>query len=72
MRHISRSQWYGKLIEVFLNNPTEKTLAIALYGSEVKRIEKKYPQLEVNVGPPMKASSADQRHSCMIIKGNDA
>ncbi len=68
MKYISRSQWYCAKIDEFLKNPEEQNFSIELYTSEVKRIEKKYPQLEVKVGPKVITSSTDLRHACFIVK----
>lgn len=66
MKYISRSQWYVSLVEEFLSSPDNDKLPIQLYGSEIRRIEKKYLNVTVFVGPTV--SATDQRHSCIIKK----
>lgn len=69
MNHISRSQWYRQKIEDFLKG-NETHFCLDLYSSEVRRIEKTYPQILVSVGPLTGTSKMDQRHSCIIRKKN--
>lgn len=67
MKYISRSQWYCQKIEDFLNSD-ERCLTIDLYSSEITRIEKRYPNVMVSIGPLTRVSKTDQRHSCFIHK----
>lgn len=66
MKYISRSQWYVALVEDFLETPDALRMPIQLYASEARRIEKKYPNVTIFVGPVL--SVTDQRHSCVIQK----
>lgn len=38
----TRSEWHEEMLEQFLNSNSSIT-ALLLYGSEIKRLEKKYP-----------------------------
>ncbi len=61
MYYITRSQWYRRAVENFLNNQ-DKVLYLELYKSEVRYIEKHYP-LQVSM-----TALHDQRFSCIIEK----
>ena len=68
MKYISRGQWYNMKVEEFLENSSESLLYLDLYKSEIKRLEKKFPQVSVLIGPKVLSSHDDQRYSCIIEK----
>ena len=72
MSYISRSQWYGDLVEDFLNSPKALLLRIDLYKSEAKRIERRFPEVHVSLGPEILMSSSDQRFSCIVRRKESA
>lgn len=62
MYYITRSQWYRKAVETFLDSQ-DKVLCLDLYKSEVRYVEKHYP-----VQVSMTALRNSQRFSCIIEK----
>ena len=49
MSNISRSQWYNQQISTFLSS-TKKETFILLYGREIKKVAKSYPELTITTG----------------------
>jgi len=60
-------QWIEAKVEEFLGTG-KSYFTIDIYSSEITRIEKKYPFLEVLKGPYTNASTTDKRISCIIRK----
>ena len=46
MSNISRSQWYNQQISTFLSSTKNETF-ILLYGREIKKVAKSYPELTI-------------------------
>lgn len=67
MKTITRSQFIDHLVTKF-ENSENPSLTIDLYGSEIRRLERKNPHLEVLKGPHSFASYTDQRYRCVITK----
>lgn len=70
MKYISRSQFIAEKITAFTNSK-EETCFIDLYKSEISRTEKKFPEIEISIGPRTNASFCDQRYACIVRKKNN-
>lgn len=67
MQYITRSQYIHKKVEEFLSS-SFPYFTIDLYSSEIKKISRNYPSLEVKKGPRTLASSDDKRFACVVRK----
>ena len=65
MSNISRSQWYNQQISTFLNS-TKKETFILLYGREIKKVAKSYPELTITTVAC--AGLNDKRKICRLAK----
>ncbi len=65
MSNISRSQWYNQQISTFLSS-TKKETFILLYGREIKKVAKGYPELTITTGAC--AGPNDNRKVCRLAK----
>ena len=66
MEYITRSQFLRAKIEDFLESSDEKRLYLDLYGSEIRRLEKRYPII-ISVAKS-NYSHKDQRRACLVLK----
>lgn len=67
MQYITRSQYIHYKVEEFLSS-SALFFTIDLYSSEIRKIEKYYPSLEIKRGPKTLASSDDKRFACVVRK----
>ena len=65
MSNISRSQWYNQQISTFLSSTKNETF-ILLYGREIKKVAKSYPELTITTVAC--AGLNDNRKVCRLAK----
>ena len=47
-KHRKRKDKHPGIIDLFLANPNEEILSIKLYEREIRRIQRKYPEIIIN------------------------
>lgn len=67
MQYITRRKYVNKKVEDFLDS-SKSCLTLDLYSSEIRKLSKVYPSLEIKKGQKTLASSDDKRYSCVISK----